>query len=210
LGLALKGLRTHRKDIPENSPVYGQLLSWFDIARQANMDTFAVTWSEVDYYDIRRDYSRLESLYQDILQRDDIGDYEKAVVRNNLAYVYAISDQGDKALATIGDAISQIGPRSDFLDTRGLAYMMSGKLDEALKDLRGAVQEGDGTASTYFHLALAENKSGNTDEAAEAIRQAKDMGLTEADLSTAEVAMYRKLLQDLGPQLEESAQNPTP
>jgi predicted Zn-dependent protease len=197
LGIALNGLRAQRRFLPKDSPLFGKVAGWFDLLRTSSLDPLAVSWSEVDYYDIRQDYKKLESLYVELLKNTALNEFQQAVIRNNLAYGYAISNQGQKALDTIGDAIQQLGPRSDFLDTRGLAYLASNQADLAVKDLREAVSGGDGTASTYFHLALAESKSENMEAAAEAMKRAMDLGLSENELSPAEVALFRQLRKTL-------------
>ena len=165
LDLGIKALRSHRKSLPDNSPHYQRVQGWFELARQAQVNDVTLTWNQVDLSDVRRDYDKLATLYEALLKRSELNDLQRAVIRNNLAYVYAITNKGDQALAIIGDAISQLGPRSDFLDTRGLAYLASGQFDNAVTDLRTAVSGGQGDAATYFHLALAEHRSGNIDEA---------------------------------------------
>lgn len=196
--LGLTGLRNNRRFIERSSPLYAQVASWFDLVRESKLvDSVNLTWNEIDYHDIRQDYKRLEPIYQGLLNDPTVKDFDKALIRNNLAYGYAITNQGDKALDAIGDAISQLGPRSDFLDTRGLAYLSSNKVDLALKDLHEAVAGGDGSASTYFHLALAEWKGKNTKEAQEALARASQLGLSETDLSPSEIALLKQLREAL-------------
>jgi tetratricopeptide (TPR) repeat protein len=141
------------------------------------------------------------TIYQDLLKRKDLTELQLAVIRNNLAFLYAISSQGERALEVIGDAISQLGPRSDFLDTRGLAHLSSGNVEAAVADLRKAVEGGQGDGSTFFHLALAESKSGNVPEAVAAIQEAIGKGLTEEQLSKPEATLFRNLMKELQPHL---------
>jgi tetratricopeptide (TPR) repeat protein len=197
LDLGIKALRTHRKVLKADSPHFERVHGWFDLARQAKVDELTLAWSEVDYFDVRRDYGRLETLYAELLKRHDLGSQQEAVVRNNLAFIYAISDKGDQALDVIGDAITQLGPRSDLLDTRGLAYLARGDFDRAVEDLRLAVADGRADASMYFHLALAELRKGNRDEAQSAFKTATEMGLDQADLSLPERQLYQKLESQL-------------
>ena len=178
------------------------------MARQAQVSDLTLAWKEVDFLDVKRDYDRLMALYQELLKRTDMNEMQRAIIQNNLAYQYAISNQGEQALAVIGDAISQLGPRSDFLDTRGLAYLASGNFEKAVQDLRSAVTGGQGDAATYFHLALAEQQSGNVAEAVAAIRKANTLGLDEADLSKPERSLYRQLMKTLEPQLSEVDKRP--
>jgi tetratricopeptide (TPR) repeat protein len=204
LDLGMKALRANRKILPPNSPYFDRVNGWLELGRQAQLTDLQLIWHEVDLLDARRDYGKLMATYESLLKRTDISDLQRAVVRNNLAFVYAISNKGSQALAVIGDAINQLGPRSDFLDTRGLAYLADRQFENAVKDLRSAVSGGQGGAATYFHLALAEHSSGNIPEATAAIQQAQQLGLDEADLSTPEVALYRRLMRELEPHLKDN------
>ncbi len=204
LDLGIKALRANRKILPENSPQYQRVQGWFALAKQAGVGDVTLTWNQVDFSDARRNYDQLVKLYEGLLKRSELNDLQRAVIRNNLAFVYAISNKGDQALTVIGDAISQLGPRRDFLDTRGLAYFASGQFENAVKDLRSAVSGGQGDAATYFHLALAEHRRGNIPEATAAMKLANEMGLDEADLSKPEVSLYHQLMRDLEPHLKEN------
>jgi tetratricopeptide (TPR) repeat protein len=204
LDVGIKALRANRKTLPADSPYFDRVKGWFELGRQAQLTDLQLAWHEVDFLDARRDYAQLTAAYESLLKRTDISDLQRAVIRNNLAYVYAISNKGSQALAVIGDAIDQLGPRSDFLDTRGLAYLADRQFENAVKDLRSAVSGGQGGAATYFHLALAEHSSGNIAEATAAIRQAQQLGLDEADLSSPEVALYRRLMRELEPHLKDN------
>ena len=204
LDLGIKALRSNRKTLADDSPHYQRVQSWFELARQSQVDDITLAWNEIDYFDVRRDYVKLATLYEELLKRSELNALQQAVIRNNLAFVYAISNRGDQALTVIGDAISQLGPRSDFLDTRGLAYLASGQFDNAVTDLRTAVSGGQGDAATYFHLALAEHRSGNIEKATAAMKLANEMGLDETDLSKPELSLYRQLMQDLAPHMKEN------
>ncbi len=195
----LKALRDHKKSIPADSPYAARIQSWLDSATRAGVEEIALAWFQIDFADIQGDNKTLMTIYETLLKRSDISPLQQAVIRNNIAFLYAISNEGNKALEILADANSQLGPRSDFLDTRGLAYLASGKFDAALKDLRDAVAGGQGGAPTYFHLALAEHRNGNFAEAVQAIEQAEAKGMTEADLSKPEVLLYRQLQKELQP-----------
>jgi tetratricopeptide (TPR) repeat protein len=201
INTAITALRNNRKDIPTSSPHYARVGQWMDAAKAAKFDPNVLVWSEVDFYDLQQQYEQLVTIYQDLLKRKDLTELQLAVIRNNLAFLYAISSQGERALEVIGDAISQLGPRSDFLDTRGLAHLSSGNVEAAVADLRKAVEGGQGDGSTFFHLALAESKSGNVPEAVAAIQEAIGKGLTEEQLSKPEATLFRNLMKELQPHL---------
>ena len=202
LGIGLDALNNHKRDLPADSPLFDRVSKWFAVARKANVGELDLTAKEMYFYNIRSDFPKLEQLYRAFLNRNDVSDLQKATVRNNLAYLLAVTDRGTEAQQVIGDAIQQLGPRAALLDTRAMAYLSSGQLDLAIKDLQTIVAGGEATPGMYFHLALAEQKNNNLAAAVEAFRKAQSMGLTEADLEPPEVPMYRRLLTDLGPELE--------
>ncbi len=206
MNLGLKGLRRNRKSIPKESPLYARVARWFPVARKAGMPEVQVTWTEIDFHDIRGDFDRLEDMYRDFLRRSDPAnpnlDFQKAVVRNNLAFQLAINNRGKEALEVIGDAISQLGPRSDFLDTRAMAHLASGDVQNAVKDLRTATLSGTATAAMFFHLALAEHTAGNQPQAVQALKRALEMDLKESDLTNPEIVLFRDLRKKLEPEIE--------
>ena len=202
LGIGLDALNKHKRDLPADSPLFARVSKWFAVARQANVSDLDLTAKEMYFYNIRSDFPKLEQLYRDFLNRNDVSDLQKATVRNNLAFLLAVTNRGTEALQVIGNAIQQLGPRAALLDTRAMAYLSSGQLDLATKDLQTIVAGGEATPGMYFHLALAEQKNNNIAAAVEAFRRAQSMGLTEADLEPPEVPIYRQLLSDLGPELE--------
>ena len=200
IGVGLKALRAGRRHINNDSPQYQRVYSWLRMGKKAGIDDQKIAWSQFDFFDIRRDTERLKKMYSEFLERTDIKDLERAVIRNNLAYLHALSDDGNEALTVIGDAISQLGPRSDFLDTRGLAYLVDGQIDNAVTDLREAAKGQPFDPGIRFHLALAEHRAGNFQQAADALKQALDMGLDPEELSLPEV----KLLESLQSSLEQN------
>ena len=59
MNLGLKGLRRHRKGLPKDSKLYARVERWFPAARKAGMDDVSVTWTEIDFHDIRVDKERI-------------------------------------------------------------------------------------------------------------------------------------------------------
>ena len=118
-------------------------------------------------------------------------------MRNNLAYQLAASGRGAEALEVIGDAIDQLGPRADFLDTRALAYLASGDYGNAIKDLNLALNSGNENGPMLFHLALAYDGNGDRQQAAQSLQRALDLGLQETDLSASEAEKLTRLQEKL-------------
>lgn len=207
LQVSLRALAEARSDLPQDAKEYEIVRSWLPLGKQAGLDDLSVAWNEITYYDVRRDEAKLRELYNAFLSRPDVTDLQRAVVRNNLAYIHAINNNGQEALKVIGGAIDQLGPRNDFLDTRGLAYLVNGQVENALKDLRTA-SAGRGDASTLFHLALAEHEASNNAEAAAALKKAIELGLKEKELWGPEVERLRKLKQQLQAELQQLSSTP--
>ena len=195
--LALQGLRTNEGNIPPNSDVFARITKWFDAAKSRNLDDLELSWLEVDFYDIQGDTDKLDELYRAFLNRSDASDLQKAVVRNNLAYQLAASGRGAEALEVIGDAIDQLGPRADFLDTRALAYLASGDYANAVKDLNLALNSGNESGPMLFHLALAYDGNGDRQQAAQSLQRALDLGLQESDMSQSEAEKFTRLQEKL-------------
>ncbi|MCA9169349.1 MAG: tetratricopeptide repeat protein, partial [Planctomycetales bacterium] len=197
LSKLLASMRANRRHLDANSPHYANFEKMLEAAKSSGIDPVTLNWFTIDYYDLRTDYPKLESLYVQLLQRSDMPKMEQAMLQNNLAFVYAVSGQGKKALETIGDAIDQLGPRSDFLDTRGLAYYADGQIENALADLAKATEARDAASTTYFHYAMALHKAKRLDEAVAAFQKALDMGLTDAELSAPEAKLFARFQKEL-------------
>ena len=111
IAAGLDALRLHKKDLPADSPHYERVHQWFDAVRQAGANDLELASREIYYYNLRGDLAKLEQLYRDFLNRSDATDLQKAQIRNNLAFLLAISQRGQEALEVIGDAIEELGPR---------------------------------------------------------------------------------------------------
>ena len=196
MNVALQGLRTNKQYVDKNSEHFDRVSKWFNAAKKYKMDDLQLGWIEVDFHDIRGDVAKLDSMYRELLTRTDVTDLQKAIIRNNLAFQLAVNGRGDEAVEVIGDAIEQLGPRADFLDTRALAYLSSGDSESAIKDLLLALKSGDGTAPMHFHLALAFAGT-DKERAGVELKKALDMGLAEGNVSPAEAKLLTKLKTQL-------------
>jgi cellulose synthase operon protein C len=104
-------------------------------------------------------YDEAEKLYRQIIEQDP----RNALARNNLAWLLAAHDGKTKAaeaLDLVNQAIRLVGPSAELLDTRAFIYLKMETADEALKDLKKALEEEalkqNPSAVLYFHLALAQ------------------------------------------------------
>ena len=94
-------------------------------------------------------------------------------------WVFAEAD-GDKPTGTtlelVSKAIELVGKSPELLDTRGVIYLHLGQNREAVKDLKECVDLTP-SAVRYFHLAQAQWAVKNREEAAQAMRKARENGL---------------------------------
>ncbi len=89
-----------------------------------------------------------------------------------------------------------LGPTSDLLDTRALAFLAQGKVEQAAADLRAAVGDRP-TTSKYYHLAQVEKKLGNNDAARDAIAKAQELHGEHNPFTPAEREGFRRLKREL-------------
>jgi tetratricopeptide (TPR) repeat protein len=113
--------------------------------------------------------------------------------RNDLAWLLAIEGEDlDLALSLAGEA-SRLNPESATLDTLGFVHIKRGETDEAIAALERAIAAPGSSPTAHHHLAMALEKSGNTDRAREMLKRA----LAGGDFPGAEAA--RLQLAELGP-----------
>jgi hypothetical protein len=89
--------------------------------------------------------------------------------------------------------IALLGPRSELLDTRALAYLANGEPDKALEDLEEAHTSPlppKTLASIKFHCALAHARKGSPLKASNAFKEAIKAGLRREALHPLERASW--------------------
>jgi cellulose synthase operon protein C len=116
---------------------------------------------------------------------------------NNLAWLLAFKDdQSKEALLDIDNAIKLVGPKPDYLDTRGVIYLNLKKTQDAIKDLQSAV-EADPSPPKLFHLAQAYLQANNRERATYYWKDAVEKKLP-GGLHPLEQSAYQKVLGELG------------
>jgi tetratricopeptide (TPR) repeat protein len=132
--------------------------------------------SEIKVQVDRADYYRVlgDLAHQIGRQEESLRWYEKAVQldnQNHLAfnnYAYALAEQGkrlDYALKLVNHALAIRPNLGTYYDTRGWIYYKMGRYEEALKDLRLAVDTAPTTAELRYHLAAVYAKLGRKEDA---------------------------------------------
>lgn len=166
---------------------------WLDTALSKNLALTGLVVCQADLHDLQREYAQAETLYKRVLARDP----RHLVALNNLAWQLALREgRGEDALYFANQALESYGPQPALLDTRALASLAVGKPAAAVTDLQDAyspVLDRATLASVKFHLARAYQRQGQRTEAAKALQDAKDAGLTEETLHPLEVPAFREL-----------------
>jgi len=165
---------------------------------QPNPGEFVLKLRQAELRDLQGQYDEVMKLYEELLSRSDIDDRRKAIVLNNLSFLLAVkTNNGDRALKLVDDAIKILGPTSDLLDTRAMAHMARGDGKNAVEDLDLAMH-GSVEPMKLFHLALAQSQAGNAEKAAEAWQKAKENKFSADQLSEPERKLYDQLRSKLG------------
>jgi tetratricopeptide (TPR) repeat protein len=160
---------------------------------KARPDDFAIPLGLANLRTFQGKYAEAEAIYRSLADRDKTG----AIPLNNLAWLLALQKGKEaEALPLIRRAIELQGESSNVLDTRAITFMALDRPGDAVRDLENAIVRGP-TAIKYFHLARAYRMAGRRDEAGQALKKAKDLGLTLAEVHPLERPAYNDLVADL-------------
>jgi Tfp pilus assembly protein PilF len=135
----------------------------------------------------------VEKLYRQVLDRDP----RQVVALNNLAWMLAErGTSSDEALTLINRAIESYGPRPEFLDTRAVVQLTLGKHQDAVDDLKRAIEDAP-SFTKYLHLTDAHHRAKNRPEAQKALRTAGNLMPNLSRVSPADLATLRRLEKEL-------------
>ncbi|MCA9241377.1 MAG: tetratricopeptide repeat protein, partial [Planctomycetales bacterium] len=178
---------------------------WLAKALREDPESIKLVLQKAEILGARKQYSQSVEIYRDLLKREDLTGFNRAVVLNNLAYMLAQSTtdapSNQEAMKYVNEAAQILGPRSDILDTRAVVHMALGNSDQAVSDLEYAVTD-QPTASKYFHLCRAYLLDRQNQKAVGAWRKAVELGLTESSVGTVEREVYHdveKRIKQLAP-----------
>jgi tetratricopeptide (TPR) repeat protein len=175
LPVAMEALRRHPENITKER--FQIVEDWAKAALQGESNLVQVKLLLAEIYDLQGRYPEVISIYRELLAGKEATAYQKALVKNNLAFILAVTKESPQAtaeaLSMTEEAIQILGPTSDLLDTRALAYLANGKTKEALADLQLAIADAPST-SKYFHQALAEKQVGNGEAAKAALAKVQE------------------------------------
>ena len=168
---------------------------WLAAAIQQAPDSVELKLILVDFRDIEGRFGDSAKLYHELLARSDLNKRQRATIQNNLAYILVTGGRERdlaEAQALVDAAVAHFGPVAGVLDTRGLIHLAQGDAKAAVADFQIAVADSP-TALNYFHLAVAEETSGNAVGAAEAFAKADALKLDAKLLSPNEQRNYQRL-----------------
>jgi tetratricopeptide (TPR) repeat protein len=172
----------------------GRLASWIERALGQKPKSSSLMMALANLRERQGKFQEAEALYRQEIEQDT----NNIIALNNLAWLMALrKDQSGIALNLINRAIARKGPVPELLDTRGVVYMMSGDLQNAVQDLSRA-SELDPTGPKLFHLAQAYLQASNRENASQALAKARAKGLKQEDLHPLEETSYLRMLNDLG------------
>ena len=160
--------------------------TWLNSMAQNNPDDLVVQWRLAEFHDMVGDLAKARAQYQKLLDSSQFENpYERGMVLNNLAYVMALSGDGESPVELVQQAEDLLGPTADLIDTRGYVEFVRGNTDAAIALFDEAIKAGPETAHKLFHSALAHNKKGDTATAELHWNKALDLGLSQYKLPKA-------------------------
>jgi tetratricopeptide (TPR) repeat protein len=166
-----------------------RFLAWLEQGVAQDPKATRLLVGQANLYERLGDYSKAEALYRRIIDQND----RDGIAANNLAWLIALKDGKSRdALSLIDKAIELKGPLPDFLDTRGVVYLIGGEGQKAIADLETAVKAAP-SSSKWFHLAQAYLHQHDKQKAKKCLEAAKSLGLPSG-LHQLEQVAYQKVL----------------
>ena len=139
-------------------------------------------------------YPEAERLYNLAIQAGD----KDGISSNNLAWLAALKDKRYKeALQYANRAIKLKPDQPDFLDTRGMIYLLDGQSKLGLDDLQKAVAFDPSSPSKLFHLTQAYLANDEIEKARQTLGAAKAKGFSPNGLHVLERETYQQVLEKL-------------
>ncbi|MGD9644476.1 MAG: tetratricopeptide repeat protein [Pirellulales bacterium] len=124
---------------------------------------------------------------------------DRALTLNNLGMLLGQQpDHREEALTCVNKAIELAGPRTDFLDSLGMVFLAQDRVNDALRVLKDATSDPGADSRTFFHLAVAYERSRAKREAREALAQAEAKDFDRQPLSKYERELLNELKRELG------------
>jgi len=120
---------------------------------------------------------------------------------NNLAWILCGQDQYEQALALAEQGLEIAPDYIDLIDTRGLIYSRTGRLQEAVSDFSRCIElylpNMSSRTVSCFHLGEALYKLGEREKAVNILKQAITLNEKIGGLSQEELTESRSLLEKM-------------
>ena len=176
-----------------------RVAGWFDraVAQQANQQrpNIGLFIAFGNLREKQQNYVEAEKWYLRTIQGGD----RSGLALNNLAWLMAHYDGKVKeALVYANRAIDLRRDDPDFLDSRGVIYLLDGQPERAIEDLQRAVSGAPSHPAKHFHLALAFLANNDRKKAKESWETAKAKGFTQNSLDAFEEPSHQNLVKELG------------
>ena len=157
---------------------------WFTKAIRQDPESVSLPLLLAELRDFQGRRGDAEAIYRELLARKRLEPMQSAIVTNNLAFHLARPETAAEARTLVDQAIAELGPHPDLLDTRGLVALAAGDTRGAVTDLQEAVLQP--TATKLLHLAFAQFQAGDAEAASRSLDAARKKQLRPARLSTAD------------------------
>jgi Tfp pilus assembly protein PilF len=169
---------------------------WFTKAKRIDPGSVVIKLLEAEKLNLEDRTADAETIYRELVALPEMDATQRAIVANNLAFHLARPDSVAEAKKLIEEAIGQLGPLPDLLDTRGMIRLAAGENTEAVADFQEAVLQP--TDVKFLHLAWAQLKAGDAAAAKSSLEAGLRRGLSAAKLSPDERARLKDLETTLG------------
>jgi tetratricopeptide (TPR) repeat protein len=134
------------------------------------------------------------NLYREALELSP----DRALTLNNLGMLLGEQpDHQQEALTCVKKAIDLAGRRADFVDSLGMVYLAQDRINDALRELKDATADPAADSRSFFHLAVAYQRSHAKREAREALTLAQAKNFEQQTLSPHERELLTELKREL-------------
>ena len=181
-----------RSQSPEIPPeLASRVEKWFVKARRLDPDSVVIGLLHAELQEIMGRTEAVESMYRELLARENLAPTQRAVVANNLAFHLAKKSTAQEALELVDSAINELGPHPDLLDTRGVVELELGNVPRAIADLREASLVP--SPVKLLHLAAAQAAGNQLEEAKRTLDEARRLGLSPPELQASDKRRLEQL-----------------
>jgi len=110
--------------------VASRVESWLEQGLREDPESLPLLMQKAEFLDVTRQYEASADQCRALLDHRGLDGVPRAIVLNDLAYLLSVAfnrpDAGSEALDYVKQTVDIIGPTSDVLDTRAVAYLAAG------------------------------------------------------------------------------------